>query len=903
MEQDRETRYQVDAAKVRATEDSYVRAVADQAKDENTQDEKQDDPTAVERPLTLPPTSELIQPRGVPPCDFSMSEAEFHRHLYLRQLYLAQTFNQLNPLQNASLPQPSSDVDETLANRRDVPHETLLTPAPPKQRAAWEHRPCIRFNGNEYPVVYSTLLDSLYYREDLVCAFFGVSNVKTQIRYCWEDPLMLKLSKHKTSSPSIGMLSDFTELHSLGVVPPGCHHVVLLSLSGIQMLSFKYEDDNKKHWQAALKNGIVNTISMLKGLEELRIEHILRDYSLHKVILFPTEGLSPNVIWRSNADNEAFPWLRNDTQMKKTDTPVQSPPTSVLVAGTTEVHAPACADLVWAATQNPSSTQTPHLHHHHARQCDHDSPRTLPTSTSSSTSEQHGDPNTLVEQQTNEEQPEKIQQPTAVTPIPSGLSSGNYACDCGRAFKSSQAKAGHCHFCPVHLSMRTTTRTKKLHKPRDQTLILESESLSDESAYPTEAVFPSLLCNKPISSNAAPLQTDSQQFADTQRSSSQVPVRIACSEKEGEKVYQCACGKIFSSSQSKAGHCHFCKGHMGAKRAHALSVQSSPSPEELPLATPPKRSRVDLYSNGDNQEPPLETSAPSQVLQESTQPQTTVLVVPSQPDSDQCTKSAVEQEQAISLAKVQQQLKEATEQIGTLQKRVTTTEQEYISLCKENTSLTRDKAMLTDTLQSLFSISKGLSEQLRQTNHAQKAQISSLPAPNNNSHVKPSAVASNFPIIAQPPHNSSIPSPLGALAALAALTAQPPFAIERPGTNTNTNSNNSTFTTTTPTPNTTSITTAASPLGAAASLRGPSATPLQPTLNKQPPSKTAERPATTAPPPPIFTPPLPQQPAPSPSSASSLLSLAPFTFAPTPAIIADTIHLKPRVPKGRHMAR
>ena len=62
-----------------------------------------------------------------------------------------------------------------------------------------------------------------------------------------------------------------------------------------------------------------------------------------------------------------------------------------------------------------------------------------------------------------------------------------YSCDCGRVFKTSQAKAGHCHFCPVHLSMRIPARKKRQHR---EALSQSADGNSDTEpeAHPSSAL-------------------------------------------------------------------------------------------------------------------------------------------------------------------------------------------------------------------------------------------------------------------------------------------------------------------------------------------------------------------------------------------------------------------------------
>ena len=90
---------------------------------------------------------------------------------------------------------PASDTVCTKNEAEDTLLHLLETRkcAPSATYRTWEQRPCIRFKGVEYPCVFCSSLDSLYFREDFVAALFGTSNVRTHVRIYNSRKYLIKI--------------------------------------------------------------------------------------------------------------------------------------------------------------------------------------------------------------------------------------------------------------------------------------------------------------------------------------------------------------------------------------------------------------------------------------------------------------------------------------------------------------------------------------------------------------------------------------------------------------------------------------------------------------------------------------------------------------------------------------
>ena len=85
------------------------------------------------------------------------------------------------------------------------------------------------------------------------------------------------------------------------------------------------------------------------------------------------------------------------------------------------------------------------------------------------------------------------------------------------------------------------------------------------------------------------------------------------STQSDNKAYPCACGKIFNTSQAKAGHCHFCKPHQADRTKRLLPCPHHDNPEEFCaeceacvcdcLAPPAKKPKTDISEVADSLAP------------------------------------------------------------------------------------------------------------------------------------------------------------------------------------------------------------------------------------------------------------------------------------------------------------
>eukprot|EP01105_Mastigella_eilhardi_P009206 TRINITY_DN2188_c0_g1_i3.p1 TRINITY_DN2188_c0_g1~~TRINITY_DN2188_c0_g1_i3.p1 ORF type:complete len:330 (-),score=67.21 TRINITY_DN2188_c0_g1_i3:575-1564(-) len=169
--------------------------------------------------------------------------------------------------------------------------------------------------------------------------------------------------------------------------------------------------------------------------------------------------------------------------------------------------------------------------------------------------------------------------------LPSPGVGGHYSCDCGKVFATSQAKAGHCHFCSVHTSLRTPAKKRRRVSAETDVSVVPTDSPQEVPAIAEGPTAGSI-------SNPHANEDDEEAFADWR-----------------DKKYVCECGKAFRTSQAKAGHCHFCPTHQADR---ASRHRSSTSPQQCASLGPLVASVAALTASAPS--PVVGASAPRQSI-------------------------------------------------------------------------------------------------------------------------------------------------------------------------------------------------------------------------------------------------------------------------------------------------
>eukprot|EP00727_Mastigamoeba_balamuthi_P013137 m51a1_g8446 putative v-type proton atpase subunit e-like (1148) ;mRNA; f:385293-390887 len=224
----------------------------------------------------------------------------------------------------------------------------------------WEGRAPVALGGREFQRAYCKTFDALYYDQLFITELFGrIPGLSGFIRNYIQWPVLLKISKTDRRSET----SDYTVLRKLGVIK-GSRTANLISLEGVVNMLRKLESSHKAAYSALVTVHDINSrVQSLRFLEDRRCDRsAFGSAAPHTVVVFPTsKGQDPTT--------------------RERDTPRNS-------SGSEDE----------AESARPSE---------------------------------------------GESAPEQFM----------------YRCECGKSFKTSQGKAGHCHFCPRHQALNSKTHT------------------------------------------------------------------------------------------------------------------------------------------------------------------------------------------------------------------------------------------------------------------------------------------------------------------------------------------------------------------------------------------------------------------------------------------------------------